>query len=130
MQVPLQIAFRHMKPSPALEMRIRQRARELGEFFDGITACHVSVECRHPHDRQDKLFEIEIGLLVPEHEIVVGRRDGHSHAHENADVAVCNAFDALRRRLEDQVRRTKAQMQTSIAWTAGPHVQNPAAQVN
>ena len=45
MQVPLQITFRHMDSSPALEARIRQRAEELEHFFDRITSCHVTVEC-------------------------------------------------------------------------------------
>lgn len=47
MQVPLQITFRHMDPSPALEARIRRRAEELEQFSGRITACHVTVESRH-----------------------------------------------------------------------------------
>lgn len=104
MQVPIQVTFRHMDPSPALEARIRQRAQELEQFFDRITACRVTVECQHQHHRQGNLFEISIDLVVPGREIVVGRSEGVSHAHEDAHVAVRDAFNALRRRLEDHVR--------------------------
>ena len=46
MQLPLQITFRHMKPSPALEARIRKLAARLDKFSGGIMHCHVIVEKR------------------------------------------------------------------------------------
>lgn len=103
MQVPLKITFRHMDSSPTLEARIRQRADELEHFFNRITSCHVTVESRH-RQQQGNLFGVRIDLVVPGREIVVGRDRGVNHAHEDAHVAVRDAFDALRRRLEDHVR--------------------------
>jgi len=110
MQVPLQITFRHMEPSPALEARIRQRAEELERFFGRITACRVTVESRHQHHRQGNLFEVRVDLVVPGREITVGRDAGLNHAHEDAHVAVRDAFDALRRRLEDHVRSDRGKV--------------------
>ncbi len=107
MQVPLHITFRHMDPSPPLEAQIRRRAAELEQFFDRITACRVTLESRHRHGRQGNLFEVRIDLVVPGREIVVGRDSGFNHAHEDAHVAVRDAFDALRRRLEDHVRDSR-----------------------
>ena len=104
MQVPLQITFRHMDASPALEARIRQRAEELEQFSERITACRVTVECRHQHKRQGNLFAVTIDMVLPGREIVVGRERGLNHAHEDAHVAIRDAFDALRRRLEDHIR--------------------------
>ena len=104
MQVPLQITFRHMDTSPAVEARIRQRAQELEHFYNRIISCHVTVESRH-RQRQGNLFEVRIDLVVPGREIVVGGDRGLNHAHEDAHVAVRDAFDALRRRLEDHSRQ-------------------------
>lgn len=109
MQVPLQITFRHMESSPALEARIRQRAQELEHFFDRITACHVTVESRR-RQRQGNLFEVRVDLVLPGREIVVGRDRGVNHAHEDAHVAVRDAFDALRRRLEDYARHSRGEV--------------------
>ncbi len=106
MQVPLQITFRHMDTSPALEARIRQRAQELEHFYNRITSCHVTVELRR-RQRQGNLFEVRIDLVVPGREIVVGRERGVNHAHEDAHVAVRDAFDAVRRRIEDHVRHER-----------------------
>ncbi len=110
MQLPLQVTFRHMDPSPALEARIRQRAEELDQFFDRITACRVVVECQHPRHHQGKLFEVRVDLTVPGHEIVVGRNPGINHAHEDAHVAVRDAFDAARRQLEDYARDRRGEV--------------------
>ena len=104
MQLPLQITFRHMDPSPAIEARIRQRAEELDQFFDRIISCRVVVECSHPRRQQGKLFEVRVDLTVPGAEIVIGRNPGMDHAHEDVHVAVRDTFDAARRRLEDHAR--------------------------
>lgn len=107
MQHPLQITFRHMAPSEALEARIRQRADELEQFFDRITSCRVIVERANRRHQQGNLFEVHIDLAVPGREIAVGRDSGADHAHEDAHVAVRDAFDSARRLLEDHVRRTR-----------------------
>jgi ribosomal subunit interface protein len=104
MRVPLQITFRHMDPSPALEARIRRKAAELDQFFDRITACRVVVECRHKHHQQGNLFDIHVDLSVPRSQLVAGRNHRVSHAHEDVYVAVRDAFDAARRQLEDRIR--------------------------
>lgn len=107
MRLPLQITFRHMDPSPALEARIRERAEELDQFFDRITSCRVVVESRHKRHQQGTLFAVRIDLTVPGSEIVVGRDPDANHAHEDAHVAVRDAFDAARRRLEDHARHRR-----------------------
>ena len=107
MQVPLRITFRHMDPSPALEAQIRQRAAELEQFSDRITACHVTVDSCHRRHHQGNLFEVRIDLVAPGREVVVGGGPGINHAHEDAHVAVRDAFDALRRRLQDHVRGSR-----------------------
>jgi ribosome-associated translation inhibitor RaiA/cold shock CspA family protein len=103
-QIPLQITFRHMDTSEALAARIRARVEDLERFFDRIIACRVVVECRHPRRLQGNLFQVSVDLVVPGREIVVGRDPAAHHAHEDAHVAVRDAFDAVRRLLEDYVR--------------------------
>lgn len=105
MQSPLQITFRHMETSPALEVQIRRRAAELDRLYGRIIGCHVVVECQHRHPHQGKLFEVRVELTLPGAEIAIGRDPGNNHAHEDAHVAVRDAFDAARRRVEGRVQR-------------------------
>jgi len=109
MQMPLQITFRHMDPSETLEARIRQRAAELEQFFDRITACRVVVERLNHRHQQGNLFEVRVDLTVPGREIAVGRDHGVNHAHEDPLVAVRDAFDAARRALEDHARQRRGE---------------------
>ena len=115
MQVPAQITFRHMDVSPALQARIQERIDELEQYCNRITACRVTVEPEHRSHQQGNLFRISIDLVVPGREITIKRGSGVNHAHEDPYVAVRDAFDALRRRLEDHVREGRGQVKAHAA---------------
>lgn len=107
MQLPLQITFRHMEPSPSVEAHIRERAEGLDRFFGRIMACRVVVEASARHHHKGKLYHVRVDLTVPGREIVVKRDPSEHHAHEDILVAVRDAFDAVRRQLEDHARGTR-----------------------
>lgn len=102
----LQVTFRNLDPSPAVEAKVRQRARELEQFFDRIVSCRVVIEAPKRHHRGD-LYHIRVDLKIPGKEIVVKRDPPEHHAHEDIYVAVRDCFDAVRRQLEDHVRRRR-----------------------
>ena len=102
----LQITFRNIDASPAVEAKIRERARELEQFFDRIVSCRVVIEAPHRR-RHGDLYHIRVDLKVPGHEIVVKRDPPEHHAHEDIYVAIRDSFDAVRRQLEDHVRRQR-----------------------
>ena len=104
MQLPLQITYRHMDPSPALEQRIRQLAAELDHFSEHVMRCHVIVQSPPKHHHQGRLWEVTIDLTVPGAEIAIDRTHPQSHAHEDVYVALRDAFRAARRQLEDYER--------------------------
>ena len=112
MQLPLQVTFRHMEPSEALEAKIRKRADELDQLFDGIMSCRVVVEINHQHHHQGNLFHVRIDLKLPGKELVVSREPDKHHAHEDPYVAVRDAFDAMRRQLEDYLRVRRNEVKT------------------
>jgi cold shock CspA family protein/ribosome-associated translation inhibitor RaiA len=109
MQVPVQITFRHMPPSPAVEDHIRERAALLEKFFPAIVACRVTVESSARQHRKGKMYHLRVALTVPKREIVVKRDPSEHHAHEDILVAVRDAFDAVRRQLEDYARQQRAE---------------------
>jgi ribosomal subunit interface protein len=104
MQTPLEIRFHQMEPSPSIEERIRAKAAELERFSDQITSCRVVVEKDHRQHRKGNLFRVRIDLAVPGKEIVANRKGPKDHAHEDIQVAIRDAFNALARQLEDHVR--------------------------
>lgn len=117
MPATLQITFRNIDASGTVEHRVRERAGELERFFDRITACHVVIE-RPKRRRQGDLYRVRIDLTVPGRQIVVKRSPTEHQAHEDVYVAVRDAFDAARRRLEDHARRMRGDVK---AHDVPPH---------
>ena len=112
MQVPVQITFRHMDPNTSARAQVERRLAELEQFYDRITACQVVLEASGRQHRQGNLFHVRIDLTVPGRTISVVRDPAAHHAHEDAHVAIRDAFDAARRRLEDHVRRARGEEKT------------------
>lgn len=107
MELPLQITFRDLPRSEALEADIRDKAGKLEQFYEKVMACRVVVERPHGHQYKGELFHIRIDLTVPGRELVVNRGPDQHHAHEDPYVAVRDAFDAARRRLQDFARKQR-----------------------
>ena len=105
MQRPLEIRFRQMDPSPAIEARIRAKAAALERFSERITGCRVIVEKEHRHHHKGNLFRVRVEIDAPGKELAVTHSGPMDHAHEDVKVAIRDAFDAAVRRLEDHVRR-------------------------
>lgn len=101
MILPLQITFRNMKPSEAAEAYVRERAQKLDKFYGQIVACRVVIEAPHKHHHKGNLYRTRIDITVPEGELVFAREPSADHTHEDVYVAIRDAFDAIRRQLED-----------------------------
>jgi ribosomal subunit interface protein len=107
MQEPLQVSYRDVTPSAAIEAAIHERAAKLDEFFGRITGCRVVVESPHRRHHQGRLYHVRVELAVPGRTIVVDREPHEHHEHEDVYVAIRDAFDAVRRQLEDYVRESR-----------------------
>jgi cold shock CspA family protein/ribosome-associated translation inhibitor RaiA len=129
MEIPLQITFRNMPPSQAIEDNVREKVSKLECFYDRIMSCRVIVEAPHRHHRKGKAYAVRIDLAVPGGELVINRSPKRlkaaesllpeppeiklmeSHepskhaAHADVYVAIRDAFSAAGRKLQDHARR-------------------------
>jgi ribosome-associated translation inhibitor RaiA len=119
MDQEVQITFRHMPGSAAVEQRIREEVEALQHLFNRIISCHVVVEMPDRHHQRGRGFQIRIHLHVPGSEIVVnheptlhaavaggGEESWEKHLethpdHKDIYVSVRDAFAAARRQLQD-----------------------------
>ena len=99
MQLPLQITWRNVAPSAPIEDLIRVRAEKLQHFHPHLVSARVAVELAGRHQNKGKLFVVRVDVKVPGAEIAIDHQ-----MHEDAHVAVRQAFDAAQRRLEDELR--------------------------
>lgn len=107
MELPIQVVFRNMDQSAAVEDKARKHAKKLEQYFDHIMGCRVVIESHHRHHNKGKLYHVRIDLTVPNAELVVSREPSEHHAHEDVYVAVRDAFNAIKRQLQDYVDKRR-----------------------
>lgn len=112
MQQPLQITFRDIPHSDAVEAAIRAKAEKLDQFFEKIMTCRVIVESPHSHKHHGTLYHVQVDITVPGAELVVSRSPDKHAAHEDIYVAIRDAFDAAKRQLQEYKRKLKGKVKT------------------
>lgn len=98
MSVPLQITFRHIEKSEALDARIRAESIKLERAFSRISHCRVAIEEAQRRQSRGGPFVVTIEVRVPRHDLAVTQED------EDVYVAVRDAFAAIRRQLDELSR--------------------------
>lgn len=73
MDVPMQISFRNMDRSEAVEAKVRERVDRLEKFCGRLTSCRVIVEAPQRRHHKGKLYHLRIELGLPGKELVVSR---------------------------------------------------------
>ena len=96
MDLPLQITARDIELTDAIKSEITEKAEKLDTFYDRIMRCRVVVECPKRHPNDGKLYKLSIIIKVPGAELAVKRE-----LNKDLYVAIRDAFDAARRKLED-----------------------------
>lgn len=99
MKLPVDLRFIGLGSSDALEAAVHEKIRHTELFCPDITAWRVTVEQEHKHRHQGRPFAVRLDVTLPGHELTVDRVHD-----EDVYVALRDAFDAMRRQLEDVVR--------------------------
>ncbi len=130
MQLVPRVTFRGIDHSEVLAADINDHVARLETYYPSITACHVVVELPEHHRRAGNRFHVRINLSVPGDEIVVtsaptlhadlqdaeqdrtSKQDELGPERRHARVAIREAFEAARRRLQDYGRRQRGFVKT------------------
>jgi ribosomal subunit interface protein len=100
MQVPLEIVYRNLDSSEALDRLIRSQLGKLEEACDHVTSARVALERPHAHPTSGSYWRVRLDMHVPPgHEVVVAHEGGDGDVHEDLYRAVRDAFEKARRRL-------------------------------
>lgn len=107
MYIPVQITFRGMEHSGAIESVIRKRAARLQRFCDRISACHVIVDSPHRHHHKGNHFAVRIEIATPTGDVLVTRAPTLDDSHKDMASVIRDAFDVAVRRLDDNADRLR-----------------------
>ncbi len=100
MQTPIEITFRDMPSSSALEAAVHDWASRV-EHVVPIQHCAVVIERPQKHHRHGSPFQVHVTLTIPGREIAVTHTTRPEH--EDPYLAVSDAFRAARHQLLDFV---------------------------
>ncbi len=104
----LQITFRDIPPSDAIDSYVRRRAEKLDVADDRLVACHVAIESPHRHKQHGRHYRVRVDLTLPGTALVVDRCPDEGHANEDVYAAIDQAFDHAVRRVREAKRRRDA----------------------
>ena len=97
MEIPLQVTWRGLARSEAIEAVLRDAANKLQQFHQRIVSCRVVVEQSDRHKRHGRQFAVRLDVRVPGAEIAI------NHEHDkDVYVALRDAFADARRKLDEQ----------------------------
>lgn len=99
----LQISYRDVQHSEALDQLIAREAARLDKYYHRIVTCRVVLE--HAHKRAGAPFHARIVLSVPGEDILINREEAELEAaFKDPALAVRSAFKKAKRQLQDYVR--------------------------
>jgi len=104
MQIPIEITFRNMEPSPALDQSVREWARRLDHVLP-LQRCTVVVEAPRAHHRHGTPFQVHLSITIPGHNIAVTH--GDRPEYQDPYLAVSDAFRAAKRQLLEFVAQRR-----------------------
>jgi ribosomal subunit interface protein len=106
MQKGLQLRWRNVTPSEAVEAHVREEVERLGRFHGRITGCAVTLESGSRHHRNGaQKYRVRIELTIPGGKLVVARDHARNQAQADLYLAVRQAFREAKRQLQDHVRK-------------------------
>jgi ribosome-associated translation inhibitor RaiA len=112
MQSPVEILFKNMDSSEAMEAAINKWANKLDRAYPEIMTCRVSIEAPSNKKQNGGLYHTRIDIKLPGREIVVNRKPDLHHSYSDAYVSVHDAFKSAQRQLEAVVKRVKGKVKT------------------
>jgi ribosomal subunit interface protein len=119
MVIPVQVTFRNMSTSEALEAAIRARAAKLDRFHPHIIGCRVAVEAARHRHMKGNVFHVRVDVTVAHGEVVASGDTSAPTPHENVYIALGEAFDEVRRRLEEHAQRLRGEVKRHSLRRAG-----------
>lgn len=133
MGFPVQVTFRNMAHSEALDASVRERARELETYSRDLLGCRVVVSLPHRQHEHGNRCQVRVELTTPGEPIIISHvasqhaalQDIHEPAHTKeseedpvhryAVAVIHEAFDTARRRVQDYARLRRGDVKRHLA---------------
>ncbi len=118
MKVPLEITYRNVPKTDALETLVGEKVRKLEEVCPYISSCHIAIEKVHDRPSSGSPYRVRLDITVPpSHELAAVSNPGAGTQYDPLETVIRHAFDAARRQLLELKQRQRQQVKTHPAQT-------------
>lgn len=108
MQLPVEVSYRGLQKSEAIEALVREKAARLDKFCDHINRCDVAIEQPNHNHKKGNPFRVRIDVTVaPGHELVAEDSETADDSYEPLAKAVHDAFKTMERQLRQLVEKQR-----------------------
>jgi ribosome-associated translation inhibitor RaiA len=121
MAIGTTVAFQGMAPSAALRDEIVRHAERLTRFASRLQSCHVTVTRDEGRHRKGNHYLVRVRLTMPGRVFEAGDTAPADRRQEDPYLAAHDAFDALRRQLEDHLRTQRERTRSGPRAGLAPH---------
>lgn len=96
----LEISFRDIGHSDAVEHQIREKASKLTATYDDITGIRAVVGMPHNHSNKGRLAHVSLEIGLPGETVAITHDHHDNPEHEDMHLAVRDAFDKAQRKVK------------------------------
>jgi cold shock CspA family protein/ribosome-associated translation inhibitor RaiA len=100
MQVPPEIAFRHIEATDDLKELILDGIDKLETIYPDLISCRTVVADDTPDQRSGNAYRVRLDLSIPGQTLIVDKNDPPSDAPRTVHQAIHDAFEVAGRRLK------------------------------
>jgi cold shock CspA family protein len=113
MQIPLEITFRDVRKTEAIEKLIHEKVAKLEKTCDYMVSCRIAVEMPQRNQQTGNPFRVRIDMRVPPgHELVIKRESSQGKINGTLPQTLREAFSAAGRQLKELVEKQRAEVKT------------------
>jgi ribosomal subunit interface protein len=108
MQVALEVTYRDVEKTAAIEALIQEKVAKLERLCDYISNCQIALEKIHDRPKQGSPFRVRIDLTVPpNHELVADCHPPDRNQYPDIDTVIRDAFSKIERQLKELTRQQR-----------------------
>jgi cold shock CspA family protein len=111
MQIPLEVSYRDVEKTDALEALVREKVGKLEQVCDHISSCRIAIEKAHKRPESGSPFRVRIDMTVPPgHEIAAIENPDEGNQYAPVETVIRNAFESARRQLIELNERQRGEV--------------------
>lgn len=108
MQVPLEVTYRDVDKTAAIDTLIHEKVAKLERLCSYINSCQIAVEKANDRPSHGSPYRVRIDMTVPpNHELFAESHPTDTNQHVGVDTVIRDAFSKAERQLKELTRRQR-----------------------